>query len=62
MAQGGAGKHDQWRGYMTVLVITHVIINSSSILTVVICPMIEFDAEKLQDCFRQEVNGMLAIR
>ena len=26
MAQRGAGKHDQWRGYMTVLDVNHGII------------------------------------
>jgi len=51
MAQHGAGKHDQWRGYMTVLVVNHGIMKSISILTVVICPMIKFDVDKLRDCF-----------
>jgi hypothetical protein len=61
-AQRDAGKHDQWRRYMTVLVINHGIIKSISILTAVIRPMIKFDVDKLQDCFRQEVKWMLAIR
>jgi hypothetical protein len=62
MTQSGAGKHDQWRGYMTVLVVNHGIIKSISILTAVIRPMIKFDVDKLRDCFRQEVKWTLAIR
>jgi len=62
MAQRGAGKHDQWRGYMTVLVVNHGIIKSISILIAVIRPMIKFDVDKLWDCFRQEVKWTLAIR
>jgi len=61
MAQCGAGKHDQWRGYMTVLVINHGIMKSISILTAVIRLMIKFDVDKLRDCFRQEVKWTLAI-
>jgi hypothetical protein len=61
MAQRGAGKHDQWRGYMTVLVVNHEIIKSISILTAVIRPMIKFDIDKPQDCFCQEVQWTLAI-
>jgi hypothetical protein len=56
MAQRSEGKHDQWRGYMTVLVVNHGIIKSISILTVVICPMIKFDVDKPRDCFHQEAN------
>jgi hypothetical protein len=62
MAQRGACKHDQWRGYMTVLVVNHGIIESISILTAVIRPMIKFDVDKPRDCFRQEVKWTLAIR
>jgi hypothetical protein len=62
MVQCGAGKHDQWPGYMTVLVVNHGIIKSISILTAVIRPMIKFDVDKLWDCFRQEVKWTLAIR
>jgi len=62
MAQCGAGKHDQWRGYMTVLVVNHGIIKSISILTAVIRSMIEFDVDKPRDCFRQEAKWTLAIR
>jgi hypothetical protein len=43
MAQRGAGKHDQWRGYMTVLVVNHEIMKSISILTAVI--HLEFDQQ-----------------
>jgi hypothetical protein len=60
-AQCGAGKHDQWRGYMTILVVNHGMIKSNIILTAVIRPMIKFDVDKLQDCFRQEVKWTLAI-
>jgi len=62
MAQHGTGKHDQWRGYMTVLVVNHGIIKSISILTAVIHPMIKFNVDKPRDCFRQEVKWTLAIR
>jgi len=62
MVQRGAGKHDQWRGYMTILVVNHGIIKSISILTAVIPPMIKFDVYQLRDCFRQEVKWTLAIR
>jgi len=62
MAQRSAGKHDQWRGYMTVLVVDHGIIKSISILTAVIRSMIKFDVDKPRHCFRQEVKWTLAIR
>jgi hypothetical protein len=62
MAQHGACKHDQWRGYMIVLVVNDGIIKSISILTAVICPMIKFDVDNPLDCFRQEEKWMLAIR
>jgi len=62
MAQRGAGKHDQWRGYMTVLVVNHGIMKSISIVTAVIRPMIKFDVYKPWDCLRQEVKWTLAIR
>jgi hypothetical protein len=61
-AQPSAGKHDQWQGYMTVLVVNHGIIKSIRILTAVICLIIEFDVDKPWDCFCQEVKWMLAIR
>jgi len=60
-AQGSAGKHDQWRGYMTVLDVNHRIIKSFTIITVVIRPVIKFDVDKLWDGFRQEVKWMLGI-
>jgi len=62
MAQCSAGKHDQWRGYMPVLVVNRGIIKSISILTAIIRPMIKFDVDKPRDCFRQEVKWTLAIR
>jgi hypothetical protein len=62
MAQRGACKHDQWQGYMTVLVVKHGIIKSISILTEVIRPMIKFDVDKPRDCLREEVKWTLAIR
>jgi len=55
MAQHGEGEHDQWRGYMTIVVVNHGIIESISILTTDIRPMIESDVDKHRDCFRQEV-------
>jgi len=55
MAQRGACKHDEWRVYMTVLVINHGFIKSIRILTADIFPMIKFDGDKLRDCRRQEV-------
>ena len=61
MAQRGECKHDQWRTYMTVLVVNHGNIKSISMLTAVIHPMMKFDADKLRDCLRQEVKWMLAI-
>jgi hypothetical protein len=62
MEQRGAGKQDQWRGYMIVLVINHGIKKSMSILTAVIRPMIKFNVDKPWDYFRQEVMWTLAIR
>jgi hypothetical protein len=62
MVQWSAGKHDQWRRYMTVFVVNHGIKQSISILTTVISPMIEFDVDKAHDCIRQEVKWTLAIR
>jgi hypothetical protein len=47
---------------MTVLVVNHGIIESISILSAVIHPMIKFDVDKLRNCFRQEVKWTLAIR
>jgi len=61
MVQRGAGKHDQGQGYMTVLVVDHGIIKSISIRTVVRGPIIKFDVDTPRDCFRQEVQRMLAI-
>jgi hypothetical protein len=47
---------------MTVLVVNNGIIKSITILTTVIRPMIKFDVDTAQDCFRQEVKWTLAIR
>jgi hypothetical protein len=54
--QSGAGNHDQWRGYITVLGVNHGLIKSISILTAVIRPVTKFDIDTLRDCFRQEVK------
>jgi len=62
MTQRGAGENDQWRGYMTVLVVNHGIIKSIRILTVHIRPMIKFDVDNPRDYLRQEVKWTLAIR
>jgi len=61
MAQHSAGKHAQWRGYVTILVVNHGIINSISILTVVICPMIKLDFDTPWDHFQMQVEWTLAI-
>jgi len=61
MAQHGAGKHDLWRGYMTVFVVNNGIMKSISILTAVIRLMINFDAHTPWDCSCQEVKWTLAI-
>jgi len=61
IAERSAGKHDQWRGYITVLVVNHGIIESISILPAVIWPMIYFDVDKPGDCFLQEVKRTLGI-
>jgi len=62
MAQCSAGKLDQWRGYMTVLLVNHGIIQSISILTAVIRLMIKFDVDTPRDRLCQEVKWTLAIR
>jgi hypothetical protein len=61
MGQCGAGKHDQWRGYMTILVIKDGTIKSISIYTMVIRLMIKFDVDNPGECSRLEVKWMLAI-
>jgi hypothetical protein len=61
MAQRGAGKHDQWQGYMTVLVVNHGIIISISTATAVIGPMIIFEVDKPRDFFCQQLMWTLAI-
>jgi hypothetical protein len=62
MAGCGAGKHNQWQGYMTVLAINHGIGKSINILTMVIRLMIKCDVHTPWDYFRQEVQWTLAIR
>jgi len=62
MAQRSAGKHDQWRGYMIILVVNPGIIKSISILTAIIRPMIKFDLDSTGDCSGQKVLWTLAIR
>jgi len=62
MAQRSVVKHDQWQGYMTILVVNHGMIKSISIPTAVIRPMIKFDVDKPRDCFRQEEKSTLAVR
>jgi hypothetical protein len=62
MGQRGAGKCDEWRGYMTVLVVNQGIIKSISILTAVIRAMIKFDVNQPRDCVRREVEWTLPIR
>jgi hypothetical protein len=62
MVEHGAGKHEQWRGCMIIIVVQHEIIQSISILRAVIRLMIKFDVNKLRDDFAQEVKCMLAIR
>jgi len=61
ITQHGASKHDQWPGYMTVLIVNHGVIKSICILTAVIHSMTEFDSDKLWDRFRQEVKWTLRI-
>jgi hypothetical protein len=62
MAQIGAGKHDQWQGNMTVIVVNHGIKKSISIFTVVIRLTRNVNVDKPCVYFGQEVKGMLAIR
>jgi hypothetical protein len=52
VVQRSAGKHNQWRGYMTALVVNHGIVKSIIILTEIIRLLIKFDVDKLRDCFR----------
>jgi hypothetical protein len=49
MAPRGACKHDQWRGYMTIIVVNHGIIKSISILTSDISLMIKFSVDQPWD-------------
>ena len=61
-AQRGARKHHLWRGYLTLLVVNHGVIQTISILTAVIPRMIKFDVDIPQDCFCLEVKCTLVIR
>jgi hypothetical protein len=61
MAQCGECNHDQWRGYMTVLVVNHGIIKSTSMVTTVIRAMINFEVDTPRDCLHQKVKWMLVI-
>jgi hypothetical protein len=61
MAQRGAGKHDQWRQYMTVLVVNHRIVQPICMLTADIRRIMKFHVDKPQNCFCQEVEWTLAI-
>ena len=61
MIQCGAGKHDQWRGYLTVHVVNHGITNFIRILTTVIRLMIKCDVDNARDSFCQNVKWRLAI-
>jgi len=61
MVQRVADKHDQWRRYMTVLVVKQWMKKSINILTTVIRPRIWFEVAKLKDCFCHHVKWMLAI-
>jgi hypothetical protein len=54
--QLNSGKHNQWRGYITVLVVNHGMIKSITILTAVIRLMIKYDVDYPLDCFRQEIQ------
>jgi hypothetical protein len=61
MVQCRAGTHDQWRGYMTILVVNHGIVKSISLLTTVIRLMMKCNVDSLRDCFPQKVKWTLAI-
>jgi len=61
MVQCGAGKRDQWRGYMSVVAINHGSIKSISRHTVVIYLMINFNVDKPRDYFCQVIKGTLGI-
>jgi hypothetical protein len=62
IAQHGAGTHDQWRGYMTIIVVNHGIRQSISMPTVVIRPMMKCDVDKPWDSFLLELKWTLSIR
>jgi len=62
IAQRSAGKHDQWRLYITVLVINDGITKSISILPAVIHSMTKFVVDQPWDWFHQGVQWTLDIR
>jgi len=62
MAQRSAPKRNQWRGYMTVLVVNHGIMKSISVLTTVIRLMIKLDVDIPRDCTQQKMKWTLALR
>jgi hypothetical protein len=62
MAQRGVDKHEQWQGFLTILVVNHGIIKAISKLTTGIRLMITFEVDELWDCFREEVRWPLVIR
>jgi hypothetical protein len=61
IGQRGAGKHDQWRGYTTLLVVNYGMKKCITILTAVVRTMVQCEVDKPRDCFRKEVNWTLAI-
>jgi hypothetical protein len=56
VAQCGAGKHNQWQGYMTFLLVDYGMVKSMSLFTADIRPMIKSDVDNLRDWFHQEVK------
>jgi hypothetical protein len=61
MGQRSAVNHVKWRGDMTVLVVNHGIVQSISILTTEIRPMIKYNVDQPRVCFQQELKWTLAI-
>jgi len=61
MAIRGAGIHDQWQGYMSILVVNPRIMKSISILTEDIRPMIQLDIDTPGNYSPQKVDWTLAI-
>jgi len=61
-AQCSAGKHDQWQGYMTILVVKRATIKAISIITTVIRPIIKLDVTNPLDAHGHDVKWTVAIR